>query len=1338
MYRGLRLPTDGDQVATAVAQPRIVAGSVAGLRVLARLGVTATGAVGHSLGELSALHWAGAMDEDTLLRAVAARGRLMDTAGAGGGGMAGISASAGDVQTLIGGEPVVVAGFNSPTQTVISGPAAAVEAVMARARARGIAATRVPVSHAFHSDAVAPAAQAFRAYLADRTFTPPARTVVSTVTGAPLPPDVDVPELLTRQVLDPVRFSEAVQTLATDADLFVEVGPGQILRNLAAQIAPSVPAVSLTTDGPSLAGLFRALGAAYVMGAPIRHEELFRDRYVKPLPLDKQFSFLAGPCEAAPDLNLAVDVEDRRPSGAPSAETEQPPPGAESLAVLRRLAAERAELPLEAVRADSNPIDELHLSSITVGQIVTQAARELGVSTVLATSAYATSTLTELAAMLDELADTALGDDGQREQVAGVAPWVRSFTVDLTPAQPVPPVVFRTSPAEWEVFATRSHPLAVPLQAALSTAGLGDGVLLCLPREADEDHLPLLISAVRAALSRARQAPVRLVAVGGQRGAAGIAKTLHLEAPNVTTTVIVLPDPEAPSARRVSRTVACVEADAAATEGFAEVWYDVDGRRSVPVLRALPPSREPSPAPVLSEQDVLLVTGGGKGITAEAALALVEHTGAGLALLGRSAPDADRELAANLERLRAAGIRFRYLQADVTAADEVKAAVQEVHRWLGPVTAVLHGAGRNEPRALVNLDEDTFRRTLAPKVDGLKTLLTAVQDAPLRLLVTFGSIIGRAGLRGQGDYATANDWLTDLTRRYGEQNPRCRCIAMEWSVWSGSGMGERLGVLESLMREGISPIPVAEGVATLKELLAAPRTPDTVVVMGRAGGLPTLALETGELPLGRFLERPRIHYPRIELVADADLSAATDGYLADHMLDGDLLFPAVLGMEAMAQAAAALTGRTRTPVFTDVEFLRPIVVPADGSTTLRVAVLADGSGTVRAALRSSDTGFQTDHFRATLCYESAAPADASRPTGEAAHPTIPLKPAEELYGSVLFQGGRFQRLLGYQKLSADGCVARISSSPRADWFGGFHPAELTLADPGTRDALMHSIQCCVPDATLLPVSVQRLWPADPARLGSSAEVTTHATEVWREGDTYLYDVDVRDADGALVERWEGLKLQAVRKRGGAGPWPPALLAAYLQRNAEPYLGARLGTAVVPADPSTPPSRDTRRAATRQAVSWAVGRDTEVGYRPDGKPLVPGLEVSSAHGAGVTFAVAATGPVACDVEAVGVRTEREWTDLLGADGASLARLIAAERGEGLNIAATRVWGAIECLRKAGHAQATLMSEASPGGASGPWTALRGGFIRIASFVTTLAGIEEPVVFTMAMDEGGVGE
>ncbi|HEY6315311.1 MAG TPA: SDR family NAD(P)-dependent oxidoreductase [Streptosporangiaceae bacterium] len=498
-----------------------------------------------------------------------------------------------------------------------------------------------------------------------------------------------------------------------------------------------------------------------------------------------------------------------------------------------------------------------------------------------------------------------------------------------------------------------------------------------------------------------------------------------------------------------------------------------------------------------------------------------------------------------VERVDVAGITYAYVRADVTSATEVKAAVAQISAVLGPVTALLHGAGRNEPVPLAGLDEAAFRRTLAPKIGGFEALLAAVDPAALKLLVTFGSIIGRAGLRGQADYATANDWLTDVTRRFQREHPHCRCLALEWSVWSGAGMGERRGVLESLTREGISPISVDDGIEILRQVLASPRTPTSLVIMGRAGGLPTVTLEPRELPLARFIDRPRVYYPGIELVADAELSADSDPYLADHLLDGDMLFPAVLGMEAMAQAGAALTGAASPPVLENVEFLRPIVVPCDGSTTVRTVALSRGDR-VDVAIRSSDTSFQTDHFRATLRYTSNRPFDAERVLA-CDGPPVPLDPGTDLYGGLFFQGKRFQRVLGYRQLAATSCAVEISAVSADRWFGSYLPGELLLGNPGTRDAFMHAIQCCVPNATLLPAAVERLYPADPA--GRLEQVVLTATERHRVGDTYTYDLDVCAPDGRIVERWEGLRLQAVRKNGGHGPWIPALLGPYLERQA---------------------------------------------------------------------------------------------------------------------------------------------------------------------------------------------
>ncbi|MET7881201.1 type I polyketide synthase [Micromonospora profundi] len=1321
VYVRAALPVGADAVATEVAQPRIVTGSMAGLRVLDTLGLEATVAVGHSLGELSALHWADAMQEEDLLRVAAVRGSTMSRHSAS-GTMAGISASADAVAQLIAGTSVVIGGHNGPNQTVVAGSVDEIEAVCERARQAGVGATRLNVSHAFHSPLVAPAAATFAATLADERFGPVTRRVVSTVTGDALSADTDVRALLHRQITDPVLFAQAVTVAAKDIDLFVEVGPGRVLTGLATAITDT-PAVALDTDSESLAGLLGVVGAAYVVGAPVNEAPLFHGRLVRPLRLGQEFSFFASPCSAAPPVHLPART---RPLGAATETTaslpgiaQAPVPGGASepaIELLRRLAAERAELPLELVHQDSRLLDDLHLSSITVGQVVNQVAAQLAVPPAQTPTNFATATVRELAEALDTLAQTAQpGDAAAGAPVAGAAGWARPWSVDLDEV-PLPPPVPTGQRGTWQMYADASDPLGPALRTALESAGVGGGVLVCLPSGCTEDQVGLALDGAKAAL--AGVAGDRFVLVQRDRGAAGLAKTLRLEAPRLRVTIVHLPVGDA----EVERVVA----EVAATGEFTEAYYDEAGVRRVPTLRVLPvePTRTDLP---LAATDVLLVSGGGKGITAECALAVAVDTGAALALLGRSDPAQDAELEANLKRMADAGVRVRYARADVTDAAEVKRAVDEMVAELGPVTGVLHGAGRNEPAAITQLDRDAFRRTFAPKIDGLRAVLAAVDPARLRLLVTLGSIIGRAGLRGEGHYATANEWLADLTREFGREHPQCRTRCLEWSVWSGVGMGERLSVVESLTRDGVTPITPDQGIAILRRLLSDQDSPDRVVISGRTEGVDTVRYDLPELPLLRFVERPLIRYHGVELVSEVALNAGTDRYLADHLLDGNLLFPAVFGMEAMAQVTAALTGDEAVPVIERAEFLRPVVVPPDGTTTIRIAAVVTGPDTVEVALHSEETGFVVDHFRAQLRTGAVAVADGPPAQVHDELPTVPLDPAAELYGPVLFQGDRFQRLRRYHRVAARDVDVAVAVDPTTDWFAGFLPGRLLLGDPGTRDALMHGLQVCVPDATLLPAGIARVQAAGPAVFDAEG-LRFCATERQRDGDTYVYDVVLRDGAGKPLERWEGLRLRAVRKNDGRGPWAPPLLGPYLQRTVADLLGVDVATAVEPdGEAASGDFVAARRAQTATAVSRACGEPVPVRYRPDGRPeLDDGRVVSSSHGAGVTLAVVADGPVACDLELVEERPDSVWQGLLG-QHLALAEAIREATGEDLSTAATRAWTAVECLQKVGHTNReplTLLSTPRPG-----WTVFAAAGHRIAVTATTLRDVGGPVVIAV---------
>src|SRR5215212_2119147 len=137
LYEGAILSTTDDDIATEVAQPAIVTASIAALRALNEFGITAHVAVGHSLGELTALHWAGAMNQLALLRIASARGKAMADLGSPTGAMASIRAGHQQVEGLLNGEPVAIAGLNSPRQTVVSGEKDVVAAVADRARSQG-------------------------------------------------------------------------------------------------------------------------------------------------------------------------------------------------------------------------------------------------------------------------------------------------------------------------------------------------------------------------------------------------------------------------------------------------------------------------------------------------------------------------------------------------------------------------------------------------------------------------------------------------------------------------------------------------------------------------------------------------------------------------------------------------------------------------------------------------------------------------------------------------------------------------------------------------------------------------------------------------------------------------------------------------------------------------------------------------------------------------------------------------------------------------------------------------------------------------------------------------
>ena len=300
------------------------------------------------------------------------------------------------------------------------------------------------------------------------------------MTGLHLGPETDLRALLHDQVTSPVRFMEGVDAAAgAGVDLWLEVGPGQTLCGLVREFRKE-PAVALDAGGSSIRGLLNAVGACFCLGARVAHDELFADRFARPFDLDWRPHFFVNPCELAPADDDAADVATEQFSE--SHETDKVLNESQThtpLEVVRRLVAERLELPVATVEDESRMLDDLHLNSISVAQLVAEAARRLDLPPPPAPTNYANATLSEIAKALEAAAQTgvATGDVHEEAQPPGIDEWVREFSLEFV-ERALPRRDGPSATADWRILASPHHPLRNAFQETFARSSTGRGLSL--------------------------------------------------------------------------------------------------------------------------------------------------------------------------------------------------------------------------------------------------------------------------------------------------------------------------------------------------------------------------------------------------------------------------------------------------------------------------------------------------------------------------------------------------------------------------------------------------------------------------------------------------------------------------------------------------------------------------------------------------------------------------------------------------------------------------------------------------------------------------------------------
>jgi [acyl-carrier-protein] S-malonyltransferase len=243
---------------TENAQPALVTVSLAAMRVLEKeagvdLAREAKFVAGHSVGEFAALAAAGALSYADAIRLVRIRGSAMGRAvPAGAGAMAALIgvdfAQAAEIAAAAAqGQVCQAANDNGGGQVVISGDRAAVERAVAIAKDKGVRrAMLLPVSGAFHSALMQPAAEIMSEALAKVAIRPPSVPLVSNVLARPVSDPAEILPGLIAQVTGTVRWRESVQAMtAAGIDTFYEVGAGKVLSGLIKRIAEGASATTI-------------------------------------------------------------------------------------------------------------------------------------------------------------------------------------------------------------------------------------------------------------------------------------------------------------------------------------------------------------------------------------------------------------------------------------------------------------------------------------------------------------------------------------------------------------------------------------------------------------------------------------------------------------------------------------------------------------------------------------------------------------------------------------------------------------------------------------------------------------------------------------------------------------------------------------------------------------------------------------------------------------------------------------------------------------------------------------------------------------------------------------
>lgn len=795
LRRGSADPVGGESRLreTWLAQPAVFAVEYALAQLLIGWGVRPQAMIGYSLGEYVAACLAGVLSLEDALFLVARRARLISELPT--GAMLAVALPERDVAPLAG-DDVSLAAINGPALSVWAGPVAEIESLERRLAERGVVASRLQTSHAFHSRMMEPIASALSDLVRAVRLAPPRTPYVSNVTGTWITAQQATdPSYWVRHLCGAVRFGDGLAELLGQAErILLEVGPGQSLVAFARQHPAwdgdgrrlALPALrhELLRE-PDSAFLFGAIGRLWLAGVEIDWEALHAGerRHRIPLPtypFERERYWIKWGNEV-------------REAVSPVSGGKRP-----DIADWSYLPAWKPSLLSPGSQAGDTRSWLVLVDEQGLGRRVSDRLRQ----------------------------------DGQRVTVVAAGSRFRRVAADEYVLDPCSP----------EDFVALLGSLETPPDRVIHLWTLSMEITRPNGPKLLDDVLRLgfysLVSFAQAVGRRNLTAPLDIWVVSNQMQKVHGMEELHPEAATLLGPCKVIPQeylnitcrsidvvlPERGSwqeerlVRQLVAELAAVPAELVVAYRGADRW-----------VQGFEPARLPAsterPAR-LRERGVYLITGG----LGEIGLILAEHLAkrvqAGIALLGRSAfppreawgswldthPDdeATSRRIRRLQAIEACGAEVLLLAADVGNEEEVTRAVSSVYQRFGTLHGVVHAAGITSRDAFVPVQESGRRECehhFLAKVHGLQILEKVLRGRDLDFWLLQSSLSTVLGGLGFVAYVAANAFMDAFAHRLNQTSP-VPWLSVDWDLWpsddgGASGFGATIAQFTMSREEGL-------------------------------------------------------------------------------------------------------------------------------------------------------------------------------------------------------------------------------------------------------------------------------------------------------------------------------------------------------------------------------------------------------------------------------------------------------------------------------------------------------------------------------------------------------